>query len=363
MHSPSPWSPQPDRPVAVVGAGMAGARCAGMLRDAGIAVQVVDKSRGPGGRLATRRGTWVDGEGREQAVAWDHGAPGFEAQAPDFVAWLQAQSAQGRARCERPRIAGQGEGPARWRGWPTQPTLCQVLLEGVPTRWCCSVQGLARGAEGWTLHTDAGPLGPFAAVVLALPPAQAAPLLALHRDDWARAAALVPMQPCWTLMGVSDAVPEAGADTVWLPPSGPIERLTRQPTAGPDDGPAAWVAHARAGWSREHLEAEASVVGTALQAAVDEVLGRALRWRHATAHRWRYAQPALPPRDDWGGARWDPGLRLGLCGDHLAGAGVEGAWRSGGVLALLAQQRSPVHHAPPPRGRADGAVSSLPAPQ
>lgn len=30
---------------------------------------------------------------------------------------------------------------------------------------------------------------------------------------------------------------------------------------------------------------------------------------------------------------WDSGLRLGVCGDHLGGTGVEGAWRSGQALA------------------------------
>jgi renalase len=48
--------------VVVVGAGMAGLVCAQQLSQAGYSVLVVDKSRGLGGRLATRRlyGTWAD---------------------------------------------------------------------------------------------------------------------------------------------------------------------------------------------------------------------------------------------------------------------------------------------------------------
>ncbi|MBD2344026.1 NAD(P)/FAD-dependent oxidoreductase [Anabaena subtropica] len=48
--------------VVVIGAGMAGLVCAQQLSQAGYSVLVVEKSRGLGGRLATRRlhGTWAD---------------------------------------------------------------------------------------------------------------------------------------------------------------------------------------------------------------------------------------------------------------------------------------------------------------
>ena len=50
---------QVPRRVGIVGAGVAGAACARALADAGCAVQVFDKSRGVGGRMATRRASWV----------------------------------------------------------------------------------------------------------------------------------------------------------------------------------------------------------------------------------------------------------------------------------------------------------------
>ena len=43
------------RSVAVVGAGLSGLTCARVLADGGLEVQVFDKARGPGGRIATRR--------------------------------------------------------------------------------------------------------------------------------------------------------------------------------------------------------------------------------------------------------------------------------------------------------------------
>ena len=48
--------------IAIVGAGMAGLSCAQSLQQAGYKVVVIDKSRGLGGRMATRRlqGTHAD---------------------------------------------------------------------------------------------------------------------------------------------------------------------------------------------------------------------------------------------------------------------------------------------------------------
>ena len=59
-----------------------------------------------------------------------------------------------------------------------------------------------------------------------------------------------------------------------------------------------------------------------------------IRCHHANVHRWRYAAAAAGcdgSSDDecW----WDDSLGLGVCGDFLAGGGVEAAWHSGDELA------------------------------
>lgn len=59
--------------VAIVGAGMAGLACARMLQESGYSVVLLEKSRGPGGRVATRRA-------HETRI--DHGLPFFWDQGP-----------------------------------------------------------------------------------------------------------------------------------------------------------------------------------------------------------------------------------------------------------------------------------------
>ena len=48
--------------IVVIGAGMSGIACARVLRAAGLPVRLIDKGRGVGGRMATRRAT-VAGNG------------------------------------------------------------------------------------------------------------------------------------------------------------------------------------------------------------------------------------------------------------------------------------------------------------
>lgn len=330
--------------VAVVGAGMAGASCARMLADAGCAVQVVDKSRGPGGRLASRRLQWLDAQGQRRVVQLDHGAPAFMASGADFRQFLATALPPGGLAAWSPTLAA-GSRPlddarALSLPQPDMPSVCRALLRDIPSNWSCAVDSLLRQPLGWQLGTaqaaGAALPAPFDAVVLALPPAQAAPLLAAHRSDWAQRASLALMQPCWTLMGVSRRVGKALPWDVARPGQGPLAWVMRD-DARPGRQPVAdevhWVAHARAGWSRQHLEHPAEWVKGQLQAALQDWLAEPVDWQHAAVHRWRYARPQA-----WGPALaqpwwWDGARGLGVCGDFLGGSGVEGAWRSGRGLA------------------------------
>lgn len=330
--------------VAVVGAGLAGAACAQALRQAGHAVHVFDKARGPGGRLATRRMAWADADGQPALTALDHGALGLTARTPAFQAFIDRCVRDGWLAEWRP-VLQPGSLPldadTRWHvPVPDMPELCRRLLNGIPTTWSCAVDAVHRNALGWQVEAAGQRLGaPFDVLVLALPPAQAAPLLAGHHVDWARHAALATLQPCWTLMGVAAQASQPPGAPGWdlaRPPEGPLAWVVRsdsRPGRPCLPGQAHWVAHARAGWSREHLAAPADEVQRQLQAAVADVLGAPVQWLHGTVHRWRYALPQarLAPAGDscW----WDASRGLGVCGDFLGGGGAEGAWQSAQALA------------------------------
>jgi predicted NAD/FAD-dependent oxidoreductase len=216
---------------------------------------------------------------------------------------------------------------------------CKLLTAEARVHWEWPVEVLRRCDGGWQLEGHDGLQERiFDAVLLALPPAQAATMLAPHQREWAQRASLMPMQPCWTLMGVTEPLPGWRSWDAARPAPGALGLVLRndgRPGREERRDEAHWVLHAKPGWSRTHLEDDASWVQQALQDALGEWLRVPLRWRHALAHRWRYAQPhtghhALRP-----GAWWDAGLRLGVCGDFLGGAGggVEAAWCSAQALA------------------------------
>lgn len=348
----------PQLRIAVVGTGIAGACCAHALVQAGHAVQVFDKARGPGGRLATRRAEWVAGDGAACMARLDHGAVGITARSRAFQGFVDQAVHAGWMAEWSPAVAPDSlpldGGSKLYLPVPDMPELCRRLLVRVVATWSCTVDALHAGPLGWQLASGGERLGEhFDAVVLAIPPAQAAPLIGPHRRDWARHAALAAMQTCWTLMGVADAPePEPGWDLA-RPSTGPLAWVLRsdaRPGRERVSGQAHWVAHARAGWSRRHLEETPEWARQQLQAALADVLGHTVHWQYATAHRWRYAQPQsqrlAPTESCW----WDAGLGLGVCGDFLGGAGAEGAWLSGRSLsrALIEQLTEPPVHATAP---------------
>lgn len=333
--------------VAVIGAGMAGAACAQSLRAGGCSVTLFDKARGPGGRMATRR---VSGEGTaDSGWSFDHGAQFLQAGHARFRSVLRQASAAGVLQAWQPRVHAAWPAPARREAWVPpagMPALVQHLIDGTTLHLEWPVQRLQRERSSghWTLvAADGRQAGPFEQVVLALPPAQAAALLAGHEESWASTLDQWPMAPCWTLMAATPDLDwpwDACEPDTARSPLAWVARNDRKPGRSAPAGQALWVAHASAEWSAQHLEADPAQVQRQLSAALAALLpgGQAPRWIYRTVHRWRYAA-ALPggktrAEPSW----WNAGSGLAVCGDFLGsaaglGLGAEAAWRSGDELA------------------------------
>jgi len=322
--------------VAVIGAGFAGSALACALTKAGKSVHVFDKSRGPGGRLASRRLEWIDRDGHNLTTHLDHGALGLSAVTPNFQDFIdQATRAHGLA--EWTLTPAPGGLPLDRQARlhvpvPDMPSLCRHLLSNITSSWSFAVDRLHHDPSGWWITAgDRCHSAPFDAVVVALPPLQAAPLISPHRSDWARSASIVSMHPCWTLIGVADSLEPAIDWDLGRPINGPlgwVVRSDRKPGRIRIAGHDHWVVHARSGWSRQHIEQPACEVLTSMQTALADYLGQPVQWQHCTAHRWRYAlaraMKAKPSRPSW----WDAARGLGVCGDFFGDSGLEDAWQS-----------------------------------
>lgn len=80
MTKSKPKTKHKSKHIAIVGAGMAGIACARTLVQAGHTVTVFEKSRGVGGRMATRDSAFG---------TFDHGAQYFTVRDPRFVQALK----------------------------------------------------------------------------------------------------------------------------------------------------------------------------------------------------------------------------------------------------------------------------------
>ena len=331
--------------VAVIGSGLAGAACAAGLQRAGTQVTVFEKAQTVGGRAATQHAGLIGVSGAEHSVTFDTDAQCFTPIRPRFNAVLaRAMSADGsREWRSRVHTVWPVEAGRCLVATPTILTMCHQLLAGAAVHPNRVVRRLQRAPDGsWYLAAEGMPLaGPFHHVVLAIPPAQAAVLMAGHQDNWADALVARRMEPCWSLMAVTDDV-----DWPWdaaKPARGPLAwvlRNDRLPGRTSPPGLAVWTARATAEWSAAHLDDDPQTVSDKLQSALRAQLpttsgSSSIRWHHTNVHRWRYAEPAVNYDDGFDSSEcwWDESLGLGICGDFLGDGGIEAAWHSGDELA------------------------------
>ncbi|MEM9169933.1 MAG: FAD-dependent oxidoreductase [Pseudomonadota bacterium] len=293
------------RRVAVVGAGPAGLEAARRCADAGDAVDVFEKSRGIGGRVATRRARAEDGSGAD--LAFDHGAPAFRPRSPFLRAHFDTLAAAGAAVRATPPFEG-------YIGVPSMTALFRALADGLDIafetrverlerlddgRWRLSTAATARGAPpvdeaAWTAR------GPYDAVVIAVPGPQARALAGAHAaPEIAAAMDAATYAPQLTLMLAVPAGARGWGDgpaaRVWE--DGPLALAFRNDLRPGRPGEhVQWVAQASAAFTGAHLEDPADAVADRMHAVLADALGAdaSARPAYRRAHRWRYSRTTHP---------------------------------------------------------------------
>lgn len=314
--------------IAIIGAGIAGLSCARHLQEAGFQSRVFEKSRGPGGRMSTRRG---------EDWQCDHGAQYFTVRDPAFRAEVEHWQAAGAARPWHPQIAILGNPDTappeaaleRWVGFPRMTAPARELARTLNIHLETTVTGLACEGLQWHIETrESGRLTPsFDAVVLAVPAPQAFPLLKPVASELADLVAHARLSGSWALMVRYPAPLRLPFEAAFVN-QGPLRWIARNNSKPGRSGEETWLLHATAKWSEAHIEAPPEhVAGVLLAAFTEHGAPPPAAW---SAHRWRYADPAPALMAQ---SLWDEGRCLGVCGDWLNGGQVEGAWLSGRQLA------------------------------
>jgi photolyase PhrII len=338
-HVARPTQPDAGR-VAVIGAGLAGLAAARTLRDHGVDVTVFEKSRGLGGRAATRRdGVW----------SFDHGAQYATFRDARLTPWVRAWEALGvLARWDgRVAVCDAGvwrqapEGVDRWVATPGMSAIGRHLGRDLRIALGTAVARAERAVDGWRLaDADGTPLGTFAQLLVTAPAPQAAQLLSAAAPNLAARCAAVQFHPCRAVMCVLDRAPRVAWEAAFVngdPHLAWVARNASKP--GREASLETWVLHAPREYSTDTLDADPEEVMAPMLRAFRRLLGDdPPEVTYAIGHRWRYAIPDPVLAED---AVWDDELQAGLAGDWCGGPRVEGALLSG--LALAGRVLSAAH--------------------
>jgi len=308
-----------DLDVIVIGAGMAGLLAGRELVAAGRRVRVLDKGRGVGGRLATRR---IGG------ATFDHGAQFLTARTARFAEQLTQWQGAG-------LLAPWGEsgesGVARWRALPAMTAVAKYLAESLDVVTGVRVARLRPDGRAWLVECDTGLVLRGAAVLLTAPVPQALELL--DASDVALGATRSELEslsydPCLVAMAVQDGTSQVPAPGYAEPGNAALAWIADNRQKGVSAEPALTL-HGSPAFSRMHWDLPRETSAQMLADAAAEWLGAPVR--SLQGHGWRYARPTrIAARPFAVAAEVPPVL---LAGDAFGGPDAEGAATSGWAAA------------------------------
>ena len=309
--------------VAVVGAGAAGLMAARTLQDHGLEVRLFDKGRRPGGRMATRSSR------QAPELAFDHGVAGFTLADHRLACRIEAWAESGVVAPWRPR-----EGGELWTGVPDANALSRYLAADLSLQLACEITQIERqDAHWWLSSADGERHGPFEALILNLPPAQAARLLEPFAENFdpglTEALTSVPMLPCWSAMAVVERGFDPGFDRLERS-TGAIALACREASKPERTDRGCFTFLTAPDFAQAELEASPAAVAAVLAPEISALLGRHIKADGVRCHRWRFARAVARAESSLD----LPAVGLYFCGDWCSReSDLEGALLSGSATA------------------------------
>ena len=325
--------------VAVIGAGIAGLTCARKLQQAGKSVVLIDKSRGLGGRLATRRlaGTHAD-----------HGVCYLQAKGDRFGQWIDELVSVGILRVwttgiHRLTADGSLQSPPKFANCYAAPlgatSIAKYLgrdLEIVGDKLITAIDPIA---DSWQLSSKDPEFSLTAAqVVIATPPAQALAITKAAIDptciqqlssvQFSRSISAIAVYPTTDQIAAA-AIPWKGIQCIehptlaWIGLDSSKQLNPTQPVL---------VIQSSAAFAEQYFDApDLAIVGQKLIDAIAPLVPTLTMPELVQVHRWGYAFAQNPLSTQFLTAQTTAPLYFG--GDWCDGNRVESAYLSGMALA------------------------------
>lgn len=306
--------------ILIIGAGISGLICATELQQAGLDVRLVDKGRGVGGRMSTRRmsGSHID-----------HGAQFFTVRDKRFHAYVQQWLDRGIVREWYRNIPSDTpeEPHIRYCGVSGMSDAPKYLARGCNVHCGERMQNLSREHQHWIAAADSGETYRARELVITAPLPQTLQLLDTSGLDYAGDARNslrnITYAKGLALLAVLDGpsgLPAPGAiklqnDTLsWVADNqmkgiSPIAAIT---------------VHAKATFAEKHWDSEDAIRAPLMIEAIQpELQSNIVAYQ---CHRWGFTHPLNPWQQNY---YRNPECNLTLAGDGFGGPRVEAAAISG----------------------------------
>jgi len=305
--------------IAIIGAGLSSATLCQSLSTLGT-LTIFEKSRGIGGRMATRQGANAN---------WDHGAPCFIARDSGFKQFLQPFITDQTLTEWHPKMITLGLNQKSYKrtwfephyiGQPTMNQWLKTLFAGHEVETQSEIQSIYGEPGKWYLASAECAHGPFDWVLSSTPLAQTQALFARFNFDLSAR-----YQPGFTLLCQTTLNPSWDRAVCQDAVVAELILSGRRPSRR---HPSALVVHAQDQWASEHIDSDLAGVEQTLRGATEALLNATLD--SAKLHRWRSAKVI----EQAAHTHWlHPTLQLGACGDWGGTRGAESAFVSAKALA------------------------------
>lgn len=327
------------RKIAIIGCGMSGLTLAYELKDHADVV-VFEKSRGVGGRIASRR---------YKDLSFDHGAQFFTIQTESFYNFLEPlikNSQIKRWDADFANLDGKSvikqyqwdKNYPHYVGVPSMNSIAKFLSKDLDIRLQKTVVSLKK-EDLWTLYDDQGnDLGTFDWVISTAPPKQSAEILP-KEVSFHKKFEEVKMQGCFSLMLV---FPDKSIQKTWdvaLVKNSKFSWISWNHTKPGRNAQPSIVALSSNEWADQNIDRDKNDVKKELCKELSEILNVSIEEKaiHSDLHLWRYAN--LPKQKEANRYLMDSEKQLASCGDWCLHGRIEAAFTSGYELATVLKER------------------------
>jgi predicted NAD/FAD-dependent oxidoreductase len=305
----------------IIGSGICGLMAARSLIESGFSVLILDKGRGSGGRLATRRVSQEQGpEGR-----LDYGAPLFSVRTP----LLQSLALE----WERAGIIiewnnhTQNEISKNYIGLQGMRGIAKYLALKLDINQSEKVIHIEQ-KNSWTLKTEKGNRYQASSLMITAPLPQALILLDENQIKLEQTARKqldqIEYDPCIAMFGILESPSKLDAPGAFSMKDGPINWIADHQKRGISPVPT-YTAHMSPSFSLESWDLPEEQLISMVSPEIMRLLGSNLKTHRI--HRWKYANAQNTFSQQFYSQKLP--LPLILAGDGFLSGGVEGALLSG----------------------------------